>query len=284
MQAADARGAVTAAISAASALGLAVDDSVVLNNSNRIVVRLLPCDTVARVSPIGWFSARREVEVARRLAADNDAPVAPLDPRVEPGIVVRDGFEIAMWTYVEPVQSRELPPADYAHALERLHAALRRVDMSAPHFTDRFAEVQRWLADGDATPDLTDGDRQLLVNRLAMPRRLLSDLDGEQLLHGEPHPWNVLDAKNGPLFIDFENCARGPVELDLAWVPNDVSERYRDADQELVGECRGLVLAVVAAHRWRRDDEHPSGKQGGVAYLNALRDGPPWPACDEVTW
>ncbi len=277
--------AVAAARSSAEALDLRVDDAVVLNNSNRLVVRLLPCDIVARVSPMGWFSAAREVELARRLAQETDGPVAGLDPRVEPRIVAREGFEIAMWTYFEPVQSRELPPGDYVHALERLHGALRRVDMSAPHFTDRLAEIQRWVADGDATPDLADEDRELLLDRLETPRRLLTDLAAaEQLLHGEPHPWNVLTTKKGLLFIDFENCARGPVEFDLAWVPKEVSERYRDADQELVGECRTLVLALIAAHRWRRDDQHPSGRQSGVAFLNVLRAGPPWPALDAIHW
>jgi thiamine kinase-like enzyme len=190
-----------------------------------------------------------------------------------------------MWIYFEPAQSREIPPGDYAHALERLHDALRRVDMSAPHFADRLAEIRRWLADGDATPDLADEDRELLLDRLETPRRLLTDRGAaEQLLHGEPHPGNVLTTKNGLLFIDFENCARGPVELDLAWVPNEVSERYPDADQELVGECRTLVLALIAAHRWRRDDQHPSGRQSGVAFLSVLRAGPPWPALDDIHW
>ncbi|MEA3057170.1 MAG: hypothetical protein QOD30_2602, partial [Actinomycetota bacterium] len=128
MEEAEARRAVAAAMSVAAALGLAVDDAVVLNDSNRLVARLLPCDVVARVSPMGWFSAAREVEVVRRLAEETDGPVAGLDPRVEPRIVARDGFEIGMWTYFEPAQSRELPPGDYAHALERLHGALRRVD------------------------------------------------------------------------------------------------------------------------------------------------------------
>lgn len=40
----------------------------------------------------------------------------------------------------------------------------------------------------------------------------------EQLLYGEPHPWNMLYTENGPLFIDFENTAHGPVEYDLGWV------------------------------------------------------------------
>lgn len=285
MQAAEARRAVAAAMSTASALGLAVDDAVVLSDSNRLVVRLTPCDVVARVSPTGWFSSAREVELARRLAQETDSPVAGLDPRVEPRIVSRDGFEIAMWSYFEAAHSRELPPDDYAHALERLHSALRRVDLSAPHFTDRVAGIQRWLADGDATPELADEDRELLLDRLEAPRRLLGDRGAdEQLLHGEPHPWNVLNTKNGPRFVDFENTAHGPIEYDLAWVPKEVSERYRDADQELVGEYRALVLALIAAHRWRRDDQHPSGRQSGVAFLNVLRAGPPWPAIDDVAW
>ena len=66
-----ARRAVAAAISTASALGLAVDDAVVLSDSNRLVVRLTPCDVVARVTPITHFaSAEREVELVRRLARD----------------------------------------------------------------------------------------------------------------------------------------------------------------------------------------------------------------------
>ena len=285
MEAAESRRALTAAMSVAAALDLAVDDAVVLNDSNRLVARLLPCDIVARVSPVGWFSPAREVEVARRLAEETDGPVAGLDPRVGPRIVVHDGFEITMWTYFEPVQPQQLPPGGYAHALERLHGALRRLDMSAPPFTDRLLEVRRWVADGSATPDLTDEDRELLVDLLETPARLLTDHGaGEQLLHGEPHPWNVLTTKDGLLFVDFENCARGPVELDLAWVPDEVSVRYRSADRELVGECRVLVLAIVAAHRWRHDDRHPSGRESGVAFLDVLRAGPPWPALDDIHW
>lgn len=284
MEAAEARRAVVAAMSTASELDLAVDDAVVLNESNRLVVRLLPCDIVARVSPMGWFNAAREVELARRLADETDAPVAGLDPRVEPRLHERDGFEIAMWTYLDPVHSGKLAPDDYADALQRLHGALRQVDVSAPHFTDRLAEIRRWLADPDFTPELTDEDRELLADRITNPGP--SFLDGgavEQLLHGEPHPWNVLVTKDGPLFIDFENCARGPVEFDLAWVPREVSERYRDAHQDLIAECRGVVLALIAAHRWHRDDQHPSGRQGGVAFLDAVRQGPPWRP-DDVTW
>lgn len=285
MEPGEAQRAVVAAMSTASSLDLTVDEAVVLNDSNRLVVRLLPCDIVARVSPIGWFSAAREVELARRLADETDAPIAGLDPRVEPHLHERDGYQITLWAYFDPTQTEDLTPADYADALERLHAALRQIDVRVPHFTERLAEIRQWLAEPDLTPALSDQDRELLAERISNP--VPSSLDGsvaEQLLHGEPHPWNMIVTRNGPLFIDFENCARGPVEFDLAWVPRAVSERYPGVDRDLIDECRGVVLALIAAHRWRRDDRHPSGRQGGIAFLNAVRGGPPWPACDEVTW
>jgi hypothetical protein len=91
----------------------------------------------------------------------------------------------------------------------------------------------------------------------------------------------VLSTKNGPLFIDFENSARGPIEYDLGWVPEEVSERYPGADLELVGHCRGLMLAIVAACHWRRDDQHP-GNLRRAEWLRAVRQGPPWPSVDAV--
>lgn len=285
MRAAEARRAVAAAMATASALGLEVDDAVVLNDSNRLVVRLTPCDTVVRVTPMPHHaSAEREVELVRRLAP-TDSPVAPLDARAEPRVVVRDGFELTLWAYVEPVQPRRLPPGEYAQALERLHAGLRQIAVTTPHVTDRIAATRRAVASRDVTPELSDRDRALLADTLGdLGRSIVDRRAPEQLLHGEPHPWNVLDTNVGLLFMDFEDTARGPVEYDLAWVPDDVSERYPDADRDLVGECRGVVLAIIAAHRWSRDDRHPSGRRSGVAFLDVVRDGPPWPALDEVTW
>jgi Ser/Thr protein kinase RdoA (MazF antagonist) len=266
----------------ASAADLAAGDAVVLNDSNRLVVRLTPCDIVARVTPVTHhaghhMSSEREVDLVRRLA-QTGSPVAALDARVEPRVFVHDGFEVSLWTYFEPVAPQTLAPAGYAQALERLHAGLRQLDFTAPHVLDRVAAVQQDVASRDVTPDLADTDRALLASMLRdLKRPIVSRRRPEQLLHGEPHRWNVLYTKNGPLFTDFENTAHGPVEYDLAWVPKEVSDRYRDADQDLVGECRGLVLAMVAAYRWRRDDQHPGGRQAGVALLHVLRDGPPWP-------
>jgi hypothetical protein len=176
-----------------------------------------------------------------------------------------DGFTVTLWTYYQPVAPQEVSPADYADALERLHSGMRKLDVTAPHFTDRVAEAQQLVASRDHTPALADDDRALLSTTLRSLRRAIGDRGAaEQLLHGEPHPGNVLSTKTGPLFIDLETCCRGPVEFDLAHVPEEVSEHYPAADQDLLRECRVLMLAMVASWRWDRDDQYPNGRRMGT--------------------
>jgi aminoglycoside phosphotransferase (APT) family kinase protein len=264
--------AVRAAMSSASALGLKVDDAVVLQDSNRIVLRLLPCDVVARIAPMEYqTSAELEVEIAQRLAQTN-SPVATLEARVEPRVYVRDGFVINMWTYFEPASPRGIAPAEYAHALERLHAGMRQTDVTVPHFTDRVAHAEQLVGSRDHTPALADADRELLSSTLRSLRRAIVDRGAaEQLLHGEPHPGNLLRTENGLLFIDFETCCRGPVEFDIAHGPDEIGDHYPDADQELLRECRVLKLAMVASWRWDRNDQYPNGRRMGAELVSQIR-------------
>ncbi len=272
MRASDIPRAVAAARSIASALDLRVDDAVVLQDSNRLAVRLLPCDVLARVAYVaGQAGAEFEVEVARRFA-ETDSPVAALEPRVEPRAYVRDGFVITLWTYYEPASPRDVAPAEYAQALERLHAGMRQIDVAAPHFMDRVAEAQRLVGNRAYTPELADADRELLSNTLRSLRRTISDRStAEQLLHGEPHPGNLLRTKNGLLFIDLETCCRGPVEFDIAHAPDEVGEHYSDADQDLLRKCRVLMLAIIVTWRWDRDDQLPNGRELGTEWLSQMR-------------
>lgn len=110
MEPADLHRAVEAGRATASEVGLQVDDVIVVHNSDRVALRLVPCDVLARVAPLGHLGdSEFEVDVARRLA-DVEAPVAVLDPRVEPRVYVRDAFAVSLWTYYEPVGSRSRLP------------------------------------------------------------------------------------------------------------------------------------------------------------------------------
>ncbi|HEY3611341.1 MAG TPA: aminoglycoside phosphotransferase family protein [Pseudonocardiaceae bacterium] len=271
MRAAEFRRAMAAARSVAAALDLPVDDTTVLHDSNKLTVRLLPCDVLARVAPVTEQVAQFEIELAQRLA-ESGSPVAALEPRVLPRVHERDGFAITLWTYYEPVSGQEIAPAAYAAALERLHAGMRELDVPTPHFTDRVAEAQQLVASRDRSPALADADRELLGDTLRTMRRVAAERGGaEQILHGEPHPGNVLDTKNGLLFIDFETCCRGPVEFDLAHAPAEVGEHYPGVDQELLRACRILMLAMITAWRWDRGDQLPNGHRLGIEWLGQIR-------------
>jgi hypothetical protein len=265
------RRAVAAAMSTASSLGLTTDDAIVLQNSNKLTVRLLPCDVLARVAPVAQQVARLEVELAWRLA-ESGSPVAALEPRVEPRVYEHDGFVVTLWTYYPPMTPRDVLSADYADALQRLHGGMRTLDIPAPHFTDRVEHAQQLVASRDHTPALADADRELLGETLRSLRRVIGERGGaEQLLHGEPHPGNVLTTTNGLLFIDLETCCRGPVEFDIAHAPGKVSEHYPGVKHDLLRECRILVLAMITTWRWDRDDQLPHGRQLGTEWLSQIR-------------
>src|SRR5215218_452012 len=114
MQASEVPRAVAAAMSTAASLDLTVDDAIVVHDSNKLTVRLLPCDVLARVAPGAHQVAQFEIELAQRLA-ESESPVAALDPRVERRVYERDGFVVTLWTYYEPATPRAVSPADYAN-------------------------------------------------------------------------------------------------------------------------------------------------------------------------
>jgi len=263
--------AVAAGKSTASSLGLTADEAIVLHDSNKLTLRLLPCDVLARVAPVAHQVAQFELELAQQLL-ESGCPVAALEPRVEPRVYERDGFVVTLWTYYEPVTPREVSPADYANALAQLHAGMRTLDVTTPHFTDRVDQAQQLVASRDDTPALADADRELLGDTLRGLGRGIGERGGvEQLLHGEPHPGNVLTTKNGLLFIDLETCCRGPVEFDLAHAPEEVSEHYPGVNRGLLRECRILVLAMITTWRWDRGDQLPNGRQLGTEWLSQIR-------------
>jgi Phosphotransferase enzyme family len=265
--------AVEAAGSIASAQGVRVDDAVIVHNSDRIAVRLVPADVLARVGPSAHQAGFQfEAEVARRLA-DTDSPVGELDPRAEPRVYMRDDFAITLWTYYQPVASPEITATDYAHTLIRLHAGFRQIDLEAPHLSDRIASARSEIGDRQQSPELPDANRDLLSTTLKRLSAAFSRSGAvrQQLLHGEPHPGNLLSTRKGPLFIDLGGCCRGPVEFDLAYAPEEVAEHYPEANHDLIRQCRILMWVFFTSCRWRRDDQLPNRDYWRAEGLTQLR-------------
>jgi len=259
--------AIAAATSLAGALDLKVNDAIVIQNSNTLALRLLPCDVFARTALVGQEVAAFEVRLARGLAAAN-GPVASLDPRVEPRVYEVDGFAITFWTYYEATPD-PAEPAEYAVALQRLHAAMRNVQIEAPHFMERAAEAERVVTNRSETPALDDRDRDLLLSTLhsaseAIQRRAAND----QLLHGEPHPGNLLSTPAGIVFVDFETCCVGPIEFRCC-------PRTSRGEQALPGS-RSSSTPGVSTSRSRASRCLALGRSRSIPQWASTRQRHPW--------
>jgi hypothetical protein len=111
--------ALAAAVSVASALGLTVNDTIVLQNSNRLAVRLVRCDVLAHVvAPVrrNHEVALFELGIARELEGAGGL-VGVLDSRVEQIVRVRDGFAVTFWKNYETLPGVDNMAAEYALAL-----------------------------------------------------------------------------------------------------------------------------------------------------------------------
>lgn len=270
MKPSEVRRAVGTATSIARDLRFQFNSAVVIHNSDRIAVRLIPCDVLARIAPLGREDGFQfEAEVARRLA-QTKSPVGELEPRAEPRVYVHDGFALTLWTFYEQVGP--IAPADYAAALIRIHAGLRWMDLPAPHIADRVTAWAEEIIDPKQTLEIPGSDRQLLSATLNRVRNAITRSDtGDQLLHGEPHSGNVLGTSSGPRFIDLHTCQRGPVEYDMAYVPEEVAALYPGADPHLVDQFRILMWAGFTTMRWRPWDQLPDRDNWRVEGLNRLR-------------
>ena len=71
--------AIDVTLSIATDLGLPAETAALLHDSNRIALRILPCDVLARVAHVGREVGALEIEVAQRLT-EVGAPAGTLDP------------------------------------------------------------------------------------------------------------------------------------------------------------------------------------------------------------
>ncbi|WP_210491285.1 phosphotransferase [Patulibacter sp. SYSU D01012] len=212
--------ALRAAVATARALGLRVDDPVVLRDGSNLVVHLRPAPIVARVATAtaavrggdAWLA--REVVVAGQLA-DAGAPVVAPTREVDPGPHVHDGFALSLWEHV-----REVPgPPDAAaagRALRGCHAALAHVDVPLPRWA-ALDEAERVVGRLAATGAIGPSADAAALRALVAHVRGRVDACGlpEQAVHGDAHLGNVLWSARGPLWNDWEDVFHGPRAWDL---------------------------------------------------------------------
>jgi spectinomycin phosphotransferase len=227
-----------------------------------------------------WLGTDRDAVFAGLLAAYGaamdlrtagvDFVVAPSPTRSdEPAIRVDDGHGLAVFPYVagDPGRWGQAMEPDDRRRLVRLLAelhrsermvvpALRRRGLEVPGRQSLDAALQSLDRPWDGGPLSEAARRQLashaegIADRLAVLDRLASAVDsrgGEAVItHGEPHPGNLIRARDGFALVDWDTVAAARPERDL-WMLDDSTGEARAAYHHLSG--RALDPLALAAYR-----------------------------------
>ncbi|HET8954365.1 MAG TPA: aminoglycoside phosphotransferase family protein [Solirubrobacterales bacterium] len=242
------RRALAAARSVAREQGVPCERAVVAYSGSNVLVHLAPSPVVARVmtgtvalhdDPEVWLA--REVEVLKFLEPTGLA-VAP-SPSVDPGPYEADGLWMTFWARVEVEGRTEADdPVRLGRSLRELHDALSGFSGELAGFRDLQEDIERLRL--QLRPSATLGADK--IEALAESLEELSDsVFGlslpTQALHGDATLGNLLSTPEGPVWNDFEDTFRGPVEWDLAGYA--MSLEYNGADSD-------FVQRALAAYGW----------------------------------
>jgi hypothetical protein len=249
--------AIGAAVWVAKSYGLQVREPVLLRSTNNIVAWLCPSSIVAKVGVGHHPGFQREIRIASELSVLGGPVVTPA---VElPAIVhSRDEFKITFWRYHPQPLELDFPARRIATALQRLHAAYAKIS------TDLRADLPSYLSELESVAELLRDERRMValpeMNRLLLLRAFsrlkarmqeLAPVGTHIVIHGSPHPYNILVVDSEPRFIDFETTSIGPLEWDLAHTPLDVEHGCAGTvNAELLRTCREMVNVKTAAWCW----------------------------------
>jgi hypothetical protein len=264
--------AVSAAVRVAAAVGYVTDDASVVQESNNVVVWLRPHPIMAKVGR--WDDSDetllREHAVATSLAA-HDAPIAPPVSGIGPTRDQQTGFLVTLWWRLEHQNDREPGPTDVGRSLRQLHDDLGHYEGELPSFRVGLRRARTAL-DVDGLMAALPGDDRSMLRRAI--DQLSTELDRrgyiERPLHGEPHTVNLLVTPDGLRWVDLESVCVGPLEWDLAFLPEDALGVFPDVDTELLGLLRVLNSARVATWCWVRADLEEMRRHGAF-HLEQVR-------------
>lgn len=253
--------AVQAGVYVAEQFGLRVDEAVLLRSTNNVVAWLRPLPVVVKIGTGHQSGLATEVRVAAELSA-LDAPVVGPAPEIPAVVHALAGFSISFWRYHPQPPDVEIAAGRVSAALHRLHAAAAQLSeelrAGLPSYLDELISVRALLGDAQRLRALPAKERHLLVwvfDRLWKQLQLASPAGVHTVIHGSPHPYNVLLVAGEPSFIDFETTCIGPSEWDLAHMSPEAATHYAGGtDAPLLQACRDMVRVKTAAWCWA--DQH----------------------------
>lgn len=227
-------------LAVAAHVGISVNDAHLIRVSENAIYRLRS-GLIARIARVDQLAvARKEIRVARWLAAEGVPAVQAIDDIDQP--IVVQGHPVTFW--------HELPPHQHASRAE-LATVLRTLHtLPVPTFglpqLDPFEHLAERI---DSAAGISDSDREFLRGRLADLKARYTSLPAglpQCVVHGDAWPGNVARTQDGSLLVlDLERVAVGPPEWDL--LHTAISHATVDAvpEPEYQDFCRTYGLDVT---------------------------------------
>lgn len=249
--------AVEAAVCVAERFGLSVEEPVLLRSTHNVVAWLRPLMIVAKIGVGQQRGFHTEVSVAAELGTLG-GPVVPPAPEFPAVVHSHGGFDVTFWRYYPQPSDVDIPGDQVAAALQCLHDTYAKISTelraALPSYLEELQSVSELLRDDRRLSALPEVDRHLLIrafNHLWKRVQVASVVHAHVVIHGSPHPYNVLLVEGKPRFIDFETTSIGPIEWDLAHTSPDTVHNYAGAiNAQLLQTCRELVRVKTAAWCW----------------------------------
>ena len=268
--------ALEAAIAIADRVGLNQASPVVLRNSNYTSIHLMPYPVVARVSCCAAKTRavvmKREVAVAKHLAKAG-ASVVRASTNPPAGPYFHESAVVTLWERVahRPAGDRDAVLA--AETLQAVQAALANYSGTLPSFLEKVDQCRSLLIKDGSLPSLTPADRMFLLAQHECLRERLAALPWTAIpLHGDPHLGNVLVTNAELKWTDFESVCLGPLEWDLACLPEASLGVFRAIDQQLCAVLRDLRSFCVAVWCWAEPDRSGETREAAEYHLQRLKD------------
>ena len=269
--------AIRAAVAVANRLGMTSVTPVILKDSNHTSIHLVPFPVVARVvaprvgqDPSTALSA--ELLVAEHLARAGAPIVAPTID-VPPGPHLEANETMTLWQFVAHCPAEESDGPVAAEGLREIHSALGSYLGRLPSFEVALDACRRLLQEETALPALATPDKHFLLTEHDRLRRLLAAAAMAPVaIHGDPHLGNVLMTPRGPRWTDWESVCLGPLEWDLACLPESTLAIVPAVNTELLAVLRDLRSVCVAVWCWAEPDRASEKRQAAEYHLRRLRE------------
>jgi hypothetical protein len=234
-----------AAVEVARQVGLDCTDPLLIQETNNTVVWLRPHPVIAKVAvrTRSFTDLLREHEVATVLVAHN-APIASPLAGVGPLWDDHSGFPVTLWNRLVADGQHSVSGEMVGRSLRQLHEAFDQTGVVLPSLMDELMETRKLLMGDHPIPALGRADRRLLCSVMTdlMGELALRSFD-ERGLHGEPHDGNYLVTSSGLRWFDLEDACIGPLEWDLAFLPDNGVAAFDDVDSDLLDLLRTLNSA-----------------------------------------